>query len=414
MNAIACCICLAPFSMAMTVAEVSAWAPSMMVAMRAEEVFERSARRRTSSATTAKPWPPSPARAASMAALRASRLVWSAISLISPRITPTSLTRFGQRQHPEARLLDVVAGPLDVRPHVLALHGDAVDRPGDGVGGLGQLLDGGHRLAEGGRALDAGGGQLLGCGRQLGRRRGHLACWRRASARRSPGSAGGPGRAGRRPSRSAGSGSEQEEPDDAQHGVGPDAAPRVGGEPHAQFVEGAVDGGACGGDRVGGRHEDAFDAVGVPVLDPRLHGAGGLQCRRHLLEGRPRRLGEDGPGPADGGVDLLVDGDELGAGTLVAGEEPGRDEPVALVDERADGVDGDAAPGLPVGGAVDVRSGPEHHDQRGDRGAQHEQGEDGEDPPPAADAEGQISAAGRPSRRVGFHPERYRSEPARG
>ncbi len=41
---------------------------------------DRIARLRTSSATTAKPLPASPARAASTAALRASRLVWKAIS----------------------------------------------------------------------------------------------------------------------------------------------------------------------------------------------------------------------------------------------------------------------------------------------------------------------------------------------
>ena len=42
----------------------------------------------TSSATTAKPLPASPALAASMAALSASRLVWSAISLIVPIMSP--------------------------------------------------------------------------------------------------------------------------------------------------------------------------------------------------------------------------------------------------------------------------------------------------------------------------------------
>ena len=45
---------------------------------------ERCARVRTSAATTAKPLPASPARAASTAALRASRLVWKAISSITP------------------------------------------------------------------------------------------------------------------------------------------------------------------------------------------------------------------------------------------------------------------------------------------------------------------------------------------
>ena len=52
------------------------------------------ARDRTSSATTAKPEPASPARAASTAALRARILVWKAISSILFTILPTSLLDF--------------------------------------------------------------------------------------------------------------------------------------------------------------------------------------------------------------------------------------------------------------------------------------------------------------------------------
>ena len=48
---------------------------------------ERCARVRTSEATTAKPRPASPARAASTAALSASRLVWRAISSITPMMS---------------------------------------------------------------------------------------------------------------------------------------------------------------------------------------------------------------------------------------------------------------------------------------------------------------------------------------
>ena len=45
--------------------------------------FDRSASLRTSSATTANPMPCSPARAASMAAFKANKLVWLAISAMT-------------------------------------------------------------------------------------------------------------------------------------------------------------------------------------------------------------------------------------------------------------------------------------------------------------------------------------------
>ena len=55
---------------------------------------DRWARARTSWATTAKPRPASPARAASTPAFRASRLVWKAISSITPMIWLISVDDF--------------------------------------------------------------------------------------------------------------------------------------------------------------------------------------------------------------------------------------------------------------------------------------------------------------------------------
>ena len=62
------------------------WSISPVISPAASPAF--SARRRTSSATTANPRPCSPARAASMAALSASRLVCSAISVMRSTIEP--------------------------------------------------------------------------------------------------------------------------------------------------------------------------------------------------------------------------------------------------------------------------------------------------------------------------------------
>ena len=56
------------------------WIALMALPTSVVEVMVFSAKLRTSSATTAKPRPASPALAASIAAFRASRLVWSAMS----------------------------------------------------------------------------------------------------------------------------------------------------------------------------------------------------------------------------------------------------------------------------------------------------------------------------------------------
>ena len=77
-----------PCSVAMIVELVSSWTEAMISRIDSVESIERSASLRTSAATTANPRPASPARAASIAALSASRFVCSAIALMSSRISP--------------------------------------------------------------------------------------------------------------------------------------------------------------------------------------------------------------------------------------------------------------------------------------------------------------------------------------
>ncbi|MFK4572295.1 hypothetical protein ABIF94_003731 [Bradyrhizobium ottawaense] len=74
--------------MAPTESSVAVWIPVICWLISPVALAVCSASALTSEATTAKPRPASPARAASMVALRARRLVWPAIWLMSSTTSP--------------------------------------------------------------------------------------------------------------------------------------------------------------------------------------------------------------------------------------------------------------------------------------------------------------------------------------
>jgi hypothetical protein len=180
----------APSSIAATARSVSCWTSPIRAAISLVARLLRSASLRTSSATTAKPLPCSPARAASMAALRARRLVCSAMSSIVstmapiwPDLAPSSPTRLTGRLHGFADAAHSVRGLVDGFDAVLEGHCDALGvglhlfagpigsrhGRGGGLDGVVRLLDALVRLRRSGPDLRDHRGQFLGARGRVGR-----------------------------------------------------------------------------------------------------------------------------------------------------------------------------------------------------------------------------------------------------
>ena len=152
-------------SLASTVCLVAGWMAVILVVMSSVARAVWLARLFTSWATTAKPRPASPARAASMVALSASKLVWPAMSRIRPRIDSIASTWRDSAWLTLTAWLGLVAGAdgdaggdLDLVAGVLDRH----DQAGRGLGGLA------HRD----RGLLGGGGDFAGLAEHAAGRRG--------------------------------------------------------------------------------------------------------------------------------------------------------------------------------------------------------------------------------------------------
>ncbi len=123
--------------LASTVCLVACWMAVILLVMSSVARAVWAARLFTSWATTAKPRPASPARAASMVAFKASKLVWPAMSRIRPRIEFDRLDMAGQGLADLDRLVGLVAGlggdpggDFDFGPGIL----DRADQAGRGLG----------------------------------------------------------------------------------------------------------------------------------------------------------------------------------------------------------------------------------------------------------------------------------------
>ena len=125
-----------PFSTTRTALVVSVWIAPISPVISVAACWVSSASFLTSSATTANPRPCSPARAASIAALSASRLVWAAIRVIVSTIAPICLGLGGQLAH---RVAGGLAGLADRAHRVGRLRGGADAFLGDLAGFVGDL-----------------------------------------------------------------------------------------------------------------------------------------------------------------------------------------------------------------------------------------------------------------------------------
>ena len=124
---------------------------------------ERCARLRTSEATTAKPRPASPARAASTAALSASRLVCRAISSITPMMSEILREDSSIARHRARPPCATTSPPRSATSRVPLVELIGL------LGVLGVLLHGRGDLLHRGRGLLQARGLLLGALRQIGR-----------------------------------------------------------------------------------------------------------------------------------------------------------------------------------------------------------------------------------------------------
>ena len=151
--------------LASTVWRVACWIAVILAVMSSVARAVCEARLFTSWATTAKPRPASPARAASMVALRARRLVWPAMSRIRPRIDSIAstwadsawLTLTAWLAWSPARVATPAATSTSVRASSIARI-----RPGGGLRGF----------AHGDRRLLGGGGDFAGLAEHPARRSG--------------------------------------------------------------------------------------------------------------------------------------------------------------------------------------------------------------------------------------------------